>query len=162
MASLEKRGNTYRIVFRYGGQKWSRSLRTRDEKAATACLARLEDNLRRLELGLLTLSDHADVAKCLLSDGLAQAKPAPRSSIRTLGDLLDKYVDSIAPGSMEETTLAGMRIHVRRLKCVLGGKTLLADFRSKTCRSTSRIAPTTREFEGEISARQRSRKNFGR
>jgi hypothetical protein len=51
MASLESRGRTYRVVFRYAGEKISRSLRTSNAKAANASLARLEDNLRRIELG---------------------------------------------------------------------------------------------------------------
>lgn len=53
MASLERRNGSFRIVFRYAGRKFGRSLKTANEKAATACLARLEDNLRRLELGTL-------------------------------------------------------------------------------------------------------------
>jgi hypothetical protein len=53
MASIEQRGNKFRIVFRYGGEKYSRSLRTRSRKAAEGSLARLEDNLRRLELEVL-------------------------------------------------------------------------------------------------------------
>jgi hypothetical protein len=38
MASLEQRSGRYRIVFRYAGQKFSRSLKTRDEMAAIASL----------------------------------------------------------------------------------------------------------------------------
>jgi len=34
MASIEKRGNTFRVIFRYGGRKYNRALRTKDEKAA--------------------------------------------------------------------------------------------------------------------------------
>lgn len=55
MASLEKRNGIFRVVFRFSGQKFSRSLKTSEEKSANLSLARLEDNLRRLELG--TLSD---------------------------------------------------------------------------------------------------------
>ena len=55
MASLELRKGKYRVVFRYGGQKFSRSLRTEDEHKAKLSLARLEDNLSRLELGTLDL-----------------------------------------------------------------------------------------------------------
>ena len=36
MASIEQRGNTCRVVFRYGGEKYARSLRTTSEKAANA------------------------------------------------------------------------------------------------------------------------------
>ncbi|MCY2993347.1 MAG: site-specific integrase [Planctomycetota bacterium] len=128
MASLEQRGNAYRIVFRHAGQKITRSLKTHDERAANACLARLEDNLRRLELGLLTPPEGVDIATFLLSDGRTQLPPVPHSTVRSVGDLLDQYLSSISPGSLEETTLAGMRIHVRRLKLVLGDKARLDNF----------------------------------
>jgi hypothetical protein len=125
MASIEQRGNTFRVVFRHGRRKFNRSLRTKDRKAADACLARLEDNLRRVELGLLEPPDSVDLATFLLSDGRAQQRPTPRHTIRTLGGLLDGCVDGITPGSLEETTLVGMRIHVRRLKRVLGANLAL-------------------------------------
>jgi hypothetical protein len=106
MASLEQRGNTYRVVFRHGRRKFNRSLRTKDRKAADACLARLEDNLRRMELGILELPVGADIATFLLSDGRVQRQPTPSSRFRTLADLLDGYLSGISPGSVEDTTLA--------------------------------------------------------
>ena len=48
MASLEKRGRKYRIVFRFGGQKFTSALKTKNEKDATASLSRLEDQLHGL------------------------------------------------------------------------------------------------------------------
>jgi PleD family two-component response regulator len=48
MASLEIRSERYRIIFRYGGQKFHHSLKTTDRKEAEGCLARLEENLRLL------------------------------------------------------------------------------------------------------------------
>ena len=67
MASIEQRAGTYRIVFRYGGQKYSRSLKTKHRRAAELALAQLEDNLRRADLGTLTVPPDADVASVLLS-----------------------------------------------------------------------------------------------
>ena len=63
MASLEKREGSFRVVFRFAGKKFSNSLRTRNRKAATASVARLEDNLRRLELGTLSLPDDVDLVR---------------------------------------------------------------------------------------------------
>jgi hypothetical protein len=59
MVSLEQRNGRYRVVFRHGGEKYMRSLKTANEKTANVSLARLEDNLRRLELGTLTPPDDA-------------------------------------------------------------------------------------------------------
>lgn len=55
MASLEKRNGTYRIVFRCGGQKYGRSLKTESVRTAELSLAQLEDSLRRAELGTLAV-----------------------------------------------------------------------------------------------------------
>lgn len=68
MASLEQRNGNYRVVFRLNGDKFSRSLHTDNETAATASLARLEDNLRRVELGTLSIPVNADIPTFLLSD----------------------------------------------------------------------------------------------
>jgi hypothetical protein len=93
MASLEQRNGKYRVVFRYGGQKYTRSLRTTNEKAANLSVARLEDNLRRLELGTLVVPEDADVAAFLLSDGEPKTtRQAPK--IRTLKKLCDAYFNS--------------------------------------------------------------------
>ncbi len=119
MASLEKRADNFRIVFRYGGRKFSRALKTRSDKAAAGCLARLEDNLRRLELGTLALPDGADVATFLLSDGKMDGRPKAPAAC-SLAQLLDRYVGSLPAGGLEQTTLDCVGIHVRHLKRVLG------------------------------------------
>ena len=119
MASLEKRADRFRIVFRFGGRKFSRALKTRSDKAAAGCLARLEDNLRRLELGTLAVPDGADVASFLLSDGKMDGKPKAPAAC-SLAQLLDGYVGSLPAGGLEQTTLDCIDIHVRHLKRVLG------------------------------------------
>ncbi len=47
MASIELRGKSYRVIFRFNGRRFTRSLKTRSERVATAALHCLEDNLRR-------------------------------------------------------------------------------------------------------------------
>ena len=69
MASLDHRGNHYRVAFRLGGQKFQVAVKAKDSKEAEACLARLEENLRLVERGRLTIPDGADVGLFLLSDG---------------------------------------------------------------------------------------------
>src|SRR5437588_2880077 len=119
MASLEKRGDQFRIVFRFAGQRFSRSLKTESEKAAVACVARLEDNLRRAELGLLTVPDEADVVSFLLSDGRSNGKPK-LPAIRSLKQLCEGYVTSLPVGAVEASTLNGMQIQMRHLRRILG------------------------------------------
>jgi hypothetical protein len=49
MASLEQRGNRFRVIFRLSGTKHYVSVKAADRKEAEAGLARLEENLRLVE-----------------------------------------------------------------------------------------------------------------
>ncbi|MBW3599774.1 MAG: site-specific integrase [Planctomycetes bacterium] len=119
MASLEQRGDSYRIVFRHAGQKFTRSLKTSDAKQAGAMLSRLEDNLRRVELGSLSAPLGCDVCTFLLSDGRLDQRPRPKHLIRTLGKLLDEYQARLPENSVEPTTLHCLKIHIGHFKRVL-------------------------------------------
>jgi integrase len=126
MASLEFHYGSYRIVFRFDGQKFRRSLKTDNERSAKAALARVEDNLSRLEMGQLLLPDGADLPTFLLSDGRLQQRPTLKvERYRTLGELLDDFVATLTVGVLEPTTEHCVRIHARHFKRVLGeGKPL--------------------------------------
>lgn len=126
MASLESHYGNYRIVFRHSGQKFCRSLKTGNEKTANAALARLEDNLARLEMGQILLPPGADLVTFLLSDGRLEQRPVYKADrFRTLGELLDEFVNSLTPGALEATTEHCVRIHVRHFKRTLGERTAL-------------------------------------
>ena len=71
MPWLEKRGEKYRVKFRYAGRNHQVALGTADPGRAERDLARLEENLLLLERGRLELPDGADVGRFLLSDGKA-------------------------------------------------------------------------------------------
>lgn len=119
MPSLEARNGHFRVVFRFGGQKFSRTLRTADPTAARAAVARLDDNLRRAELGTLVIPEDADIASFLLSDGrkVGRAEAPP---IRTLKQLCDAFFDAIPAGSVEDSTIEGMKSQAQNLKRILG------------------------------------------
>lgn len=119
MASLEKRPHGYRVVFMFQGEKIARSLETKDPKQAKATLARMEDTLRRIELGTLLVPDGADIATFLLSDGVLAAKPRNEKPI-TLPQIFDEYFASLPAGANEKTTIDGMRLHQRHLERLLG------------------------------------------
>ncbi len=119
MASLEQRNGRYRVVFRYAGEKYAQSLKTASEKAANASLARLEDNLRRVELGTLSVPDNADLPTFLLSDGRRNGQPKTQR-IRFLSKLLDAFLDQIPPNSIEENSRWLIKTHVGHLKRVFG------------------------------------------
>ena len=60
MAWLEQRGERFRIVFRFRKQRFHVNLKEPDQKEADACLARLEENLRLVERGRLTVPAGTD------------------------------------------------------------------------------------------------------
>lgn len=132
MASLEKRGYSYRVIFRYAGIKYARSLETKSERTAQAALARLEDNLHRLQLGTLQAPEHGDLAEFLLGDGRTNSTAAPDARPRqqkaanglTLASLFERFWSNLPEGSLEKSTIGGMEIHQRQLEKHFG-KTLL-------------------------------------
>ncbi len=127
MASIELRNGTYRIVFRYGGQKFARSLKTTELSEANLALARLQDNLRRVELGTLVIEPGADLATYLLSSG-AFSQKAKVDKTPLLGELLDRYYASIPQASLEKSTWKMLQIHLRHLKRLIGIRTRPASF----------------------------------
>ncbi len=119
MASLEKRPHGYRVVFMFRGEKIARSLQTKDFKQAKTTLARMEDTLRRIELGTLLMPECTDIATFLLSDGNLTAKPSHEKPI-TLTQIFDEYFANLPAGANEQTTIDGMRLHQRHLERLLG------------------------------------------
>jgi len=67
----------------------------------------------------LAVPDDIDVATFLLADGQAVARPTV-PTIRSLGQLLDAYVESVPAGSIEESSLRCIKVHVAHFKRVLG------------------------------------------
>jgi integrase len=121
MASLEKRAGKYRIVFRVGGRKFSRSLKTQNEKEANGFLARLEDNLRRVELGTLILPENIDPATHLLSDGRLDQRLQCDPNL-TLKELFGRFLASIPKASLERSTISSLETHERHLIKHLGAR----------------------------------------
>lgn len=119
MASLERRGKKFRLVFRYAGKKYQHPLRTSNEREALACVERVEENIRLLERGRLLLPPDADLPTFLLSDGKLNDSPVPRARL-TFGDFRDRYVETHSQGSLEAKTLQTIRTHFTHLVESLG------------------------------------------
>ena len=126
MAILEKRRNRYRIILRLNGKKFSRSIKTTDETEAQSALARINDGLRRVELGILTPPEGADIVTFLFSDGRVIDSPKP-PQLRSLQELFDGYFSSLVEGAIEKATLSCMRIHLSHIKRILGRRFLFTE-----------------------------------
>jgi len=121
MAWLEKRRESYRVVFRFRGERYHVNLKATDEREANGCLARLEDNLRLVERGRMTVPVGADLGLFLLSDGkLEQAVEIVRQI--TLGEMFETYKTEFTAGAKEAITREMENVHLKHLDRILGGK----------------------------------------
>ena len=124
MASLEQRGNRFRVVFRLGGAKRHVGVKAADRKEAEAGLARLEENLRLVERGRLIVPEGADVGLYLLSDGRLEQKVESVRSTR-LSELFRVYREQFTAGVKEKVTRKMEDIHLKHVLRVLGDLTVM-------------------------------------
>jgi integrase len=126
MATLEKRGDSYRVIFYYRNERFTRSLKTDNPKKANGLKSRLEESLSLLEQGRLEYDPKKDdLPTLLLSDGKLNARPEPVKRI-TLGEFFKLYQNSPPPGKEANTTYTE-GIHIKHLLRLLGPKTALAN-----------------------------------
>ena len=116
----------FHISFRYGGHKFKRSLKTRSQDDADTRLKRLEENIRFVESGRLTIPPDADIPTFLLSDGKLNEQPKVKAPW-TMSQLFDAYFDAAV--DLEESTVAGMRIHRNHLDRHLGATFTIQNLR---------------------------------
>jgi integrase len=131
MASLENRGSRYRLAFRFGGIKYQVGLKNADRKEAEACLARLEENLRLVERGRLTIPDGADTGLFLLSDGKLEQRVKVIKAL-TVGELVAKYHSTFTAGVKEKNTARTEKLHLGHAERFFGNRTPLSQVTSAT------------------------------
>src|SRR4051794_312374 len=109
MAWLERDDSGYYFVcFRFGGQRFKRSLGTKVIEDAGAQQQRLDENLRLFRRGRIDIPKEADIVTFLLSDGRRDGTTALAKKV-TLSKLFKLYFDSLPDGSLEATTIGGMK-----------------------------------------------------
>ena len=123
MASIERQGAKWRIVLRYNGQKFQRTLETNDRQEAQHLRSRVEENLKLLRRGRLEYRQGDDLVTLLLSDGKLNGEPRFEKQ-RTVGTLLKDYRRESRAGK-EENTRYTERIHIKHLLRLLGRRTLV-------------------------------------
>ena len=117
MASLEldPASGRYRVRFRYDGQEYKRSTRTKQRRVANAVLGQVEETLRLIDLGMCELPPKIDAGEFIVSGARSRREKLPHSPVRTLADLFRIYQDELPPGAKEERTLEGERLHIKHL-----------------------------------------------
>ena len=91
MASLEKRNHSFRVVFMYGGKRYSYSLKTDRREEAEALRGGVEKTLMRLGQNLLQLPVGADIIAFVQGDGALPETPQPAERT-TLAALCEQYL----------------------------------------------------------------------
>jgi integrase len=124
MASIEQRGNRFRIIFRYAGKRYAGALKTTKRREAEALVGVVDRALQHLEQGVLDLPPDTDLLTFVLSGGKRTDKPRPAPTpIVTFGELRDRYLRAHGNGALEDNSLATIQMHLRHFE-----ETLAADF----------------------------------
>lgn len=121
MASLELRADHYRVVFRFGGKKYSTTLNTANRREAAGLLGGVEKTLLRLEQGLIDLPAGADICSFVLTEGRRTEKPKAVEAL-TLAKLAERYRTELPAGTLEANSLLTIQIHVQHFQRVLGAR----------------------------------------
>ena len=127
MAHLETRNGWYRVVFQIKGERFAKSLSTKSEKSANACLAKVSDNLYRFELGLIDIPEGIDpLAFFLGQTGKERTRETVRAEIKsvTIKRAWKVFQDTLPNDALEQSTLSGMQTHVDHLSRLIGPVTL--------------------------------------
>jgi integrase len=130
MATLEKRGNGFRIIFYYRNERFTRSINTDKKTKAEEFRRRLEGNLELLEQGRLRyVPGQDDLPTLLLTDGQLNVRPDAIKLV-TLSEFFAQYQAARPPGK-EKNTEATEDIHIAHVLRLMGGGTFIADVRTK-------------------------------
>jgi len=117
MASLEKRGKLFRVIFRYGGQRRQATLKTGDAKEAADMATRIERKLDLLAQGDLSLPEGMDIVAFLMGE---KPKSKPPAVLKTI---IPEYENS--RHSIEANSLATIKLHLAHVKKFFGQNTHL-------------------------------------
>ncbi|CAN5627000.1 hypothetical protein BH11PLA2_BH11PLA2_49950 [soil metagenome] len=147
MATLELRGHSYRIAFRLGGSRHQISIKATDPREARSCLNRLEENVRLVERGRLSIPVGADVGLFLLSDGKLE-RPIEIAKVLTLADMFGHYRATFTTGVKETNTRKTEDVHFRHIERVLGSRTPLPSVTNATIQNYVNLR-TAEKYRGK-------------
>lgn len=120
MAWLDKRGQSYRVVFQFAGQTFKRSLGTRDRREAAGQVATVERRIAMVERGELTIPEEIDLPLFLLGNDQIKLPVISSKKVMSISEAITEYLDSIPAGSLESNSLCTVRIHLRHAERLLG------------------------------------------
>ncbi len=127
MVSIHKRGGVWYASFRFGGSQFLPSLKTASEPEAEGIRGRIEETIRLLNTGRVSLpaaASRQEILEFVVSGAKLIQKPRlPKNA--DLEAVLDEYFETYAIGK-ENSTVDGERIHANHFKRLLGASTPFA------------------------------------
>lgn len=126
MASLQQKGENWYCQFLYHGKRHTFTIGRVSAQEADAKANQVDYLLMRLRQRFLTLPVGMDVVTFLQFDGKPPEDAPVNGKTVTLGGLRDHYL-RVHEGSLEETTINGMRLHFRHLIATLGERFPMQD-----------------------------------
>lgn len=157
----------FRICFVYpphGGKRYkrSRTLKIRDERRADAVCGLVEETIRDLGRGVLTIPEGIDPGDFILSGGKFTARPevvVPSKAI-TLRDIIDRY--DASNQCKEASSRATERIHYKHLLRIIGGGAVVEHLEKKDVQAyVDRRAAETYKRTGKKTMPQTIKKELG-
>jgi len=164
----DKNSGFYRICFTYPQAddgvryKRSRNLKIKDARRAAAICGTVEETIRDLGRGVLTIPEGVDPGDFILSGGklTAKAEAAPRSKALSLNGMLDQYAASVQ--TKEESTRRSERTHFKHLLRILGPKAVVQQIEKKDVQGyVDRRSGETYERTGQKTKPQTIKKELG-
>jgi integrase len=121
MAAVQFRKGSYRVIFRYHGRQETFTLGKVSQEEAEAKASQVDYLLLRLKQRLANVPPGVDIINYVMFDGKPPAAVIATESRKpiTLEGLRERYL-ATHEGSLEATTLAGIRIHFKHWIGALG------------------------------------------
>ena len=119
MASIHQKGEAWHCQFIYRGKRHTFSLGKVSQEEAESKASQADYLLMRLKQSLLQLPVNADIVTFVLFDGKPPDETAERDSLTFTG-LRDRYLETHRNGSLEQSTLDGIELHLKHLAGTLG------------------------------------------
>jgi integrase len=167
MASLQQEPTgVWHVVVRIEGKRYKRSLGTKIESEANCRRDEIQETIDLVKRNRIRVPEGVKAIDFVLANGeLEKVKkvnpstPSPQSP--TLNKLFHSFFESLPPNSIEENTIATMRIHERHLTRLLKGNFLVQELdgsvlqRYVNKRSSEKTQYLVDRTQSEIKCRKR-------
>jgi hypothetical protein len=116
----------FKVCFRFRGRAYKKAIKTKARSEAEIILGGVTRTLFRIEQNLLELPPGAEIVTFVMSDGKETEKQSVQKAV-TLQELIDQYISACSIGSMEDNSLATVKLHLRHFVQTFGKEFAIDD-----------------------------------